>query len=92
MIRQCRITRSRTDAAIPFADQIFVRQIFSLPVTPLFANLLMQPFRKRFGEPIGQSLCHDRTVIVVFLLEFCAELFDAGNRHGKGTDVVGPVG
>ena len=74
------ITRRRADAAIFFLDQIFGRQLFRFAVTPFLADALVQKFRERLGQPVGQRLGHDGVVIIVVGLEFFDEFLQARAR------------
>ena len=60
-----------------------VRQIFNFAKAPFLADALVQKFRERLGQPVGQRLGHDGIVIVVAGFEFLDEFFQsvpAGDR------------
>ena len=88
MIGTGRITGSRPNAAIFFADQIVMRQFFVAPKSPGDPRLLVQIFGKRFRQSIRQRFGHDRVVIVVLTFEFFREFIGAMNRDGKSAEIV----
>src|SRR5260370_1313305 len=59
------ITRSRPDPPVLLLDEIRVAQAFFTTETPFIAAPFMQPFGKSFCEAVGNSLRHDRVIIVV---------------------------
>ena len=63
------------------------------PVGPFLARLLVQQLGECLRQPVRQRLGHDRVVVVVVLLEFLADRFQAdAARHGKGTDIIWNTG
>ena len=86
---QAGIARRRADAAIFFRDEIFGRQLFRFAITPFFADALVQKFRKRLRQPVGQRLGHDGVVVIVVGLEFFDQFLQpmpAGD--GKRANVI----
>src|ERR1051326_1830727 len=69
MFRARRIPEGGPDAAILLLDEIFPAELLAPPVSPLASRPLVQALRERFGEPVGESLHHDRAVVVVGRLE-----------------------
>src|SRR5207247_3409817 len=89
MIRAGGITWRGADSPILFLNEILMRQVLAAAITPLFTNSLVQAFRKRFGETIGESFGHNRVVIVMFFFEPGAEGRKAfTGSDGKSTDVI----
>jgi hypothetical protein len=76
-----------------FPDQSSLLSFSVAAIAPLVARLLVQAFGEGLREPVGESLGHDRVVVVVLRAEAVAELFQAnaaGDR--KGADAVGQPG
>ena len=72
-------------------DQVVVAQVFRRAVAPVAAGLLVQPFGKGLGQPVGQGLDHDRIVVVVLGLEAGGQFVGADARgDGKRAEVVRP--
>src|SRR5438128_4705331 len=83
MIRAGRITGGWTDAAIFFANQIFVGELLTPAIPPFHTDTSVQVFSEGFREAIGQRLGHDRVVIVMVEFEPAAEFFDAEARADR---------
>src|SRR3954447_18458424 len=84
VIRTGWITRRRPDSAIFFTDEICFAKFLCTAVAPFIAYPFVQVFGKGFGQPIGKSLSHDGTIVVVLCLELVAQLLQvnpAGYRE-----------
>ncbi|MNX96900.1 hypothetical protein D3C86_1292420 [compost metagenome] len=69
VFRARRITRCRANALVVFTDQLFVAEVLIRSITPVnFTYPLMQVFRERFCQAIGEGFQHDFVVIVVLRL------------------------
>src|SRR5438067_1650655 len=89
MIRTGGISGSRPDSAIPFTDQLVDVQILVLPISPFVTYPLVQTLRKRFRQPVGERLRHDRVVIVVIGAESGGQLIHAVTRRDyKRSEVI----
>ena len=90
MIRAGRITRRRADAAIALVDQAFRIQGFVSGVAPeLPADHLVQTFRERLGQAVGQRLRHDRMVDVMVAFKACDQFVATkAGGHRKSAEVI----
>ncbi len=86
VVRTGGITGRRADAAIFFSDQIRSRQLFQVAKTPFVADALVQKFRKRLRQTVGDGLGQDGVVIVVPGFEVFDNFLQANaGRDCKGT-------
>ena len=88
MIRTRRITGGGPDAAILFANQICIRQLFVAPKSPRDTSLFMQIFGERFSQSVCQRFDHNRAVVVVLTLELFGELISAVNGDRESAKIV----
>src|SRR5688500_11562239 len=73
VVRASWVAGSRTNAAVTFADQVLVAQIFRLPVSQIFPCLLVETLGERFRQTVGNRFGHDRAVVIMVALEFLAD-------------------
>ena len=93
VVRACGITRGRPDPPILLLNQLVVGQAFLAAIAPFVPHAFVQAFGKRFSEPIGQRLRHDRVVVVVFCPEFIAQLLQPNPAgHCKRANVIAQSG
>ena len=89
MVRTRRVSEGRTDAAVSFGDQILAREPLVAAVSPIASRAGVERLRRRFCQPVGQRLHHDRVVVVVIALERRDEIVGAeAGGHRKGADNV----
>ena len=80
------------NAAVAFANQVFVGEIFRSSEAPELARLSMQALGKRLRKAVAQSLGHDGEVVVVAAFESRRDLMNfLTRRDGKGADVINPA-
>src|SRR5260221_1290338 len=91
VVRTGGIAGRGADAAVFLCDQLGARKSLARGVAPvLLSHALVQELRKGFGEPVGESLEHDRAVIVVIRLEGLDPGIDPDSRGDcEGADVIG---
>src|SRR6185369_8679170 len=77
VVRASRVARCRPDPPIFLLDKIRVAQIFATTVTPFTPHSLVQAFGESFSQAIGQSLRHNRIVVVVLGPEPVAQFLQA---------------
>ena len=78
------IPGGRADAAILLANHCGVVEPLVLRIAPvLAAHAHVQPFRARFGKPVGERLQHDRAVVVPLRLELGKLPFDSQSRGDR---------
>ena len=92
MIGAGRISCRRPDPAISLPDKIGSGQLFFAAEPPRDSGLLMQIFRERFRQAVGERLGQDRVVVIMLTLEFVRELVGAVNRNGKATEIISRFG
>ena len=84
-----RIAGGGTDAAVALLDEGLGGEVFLAAVAPVAPRLLVEPFGKGLGQPIGECLGHDRRVVVVLAVMAAAEFLAAvARRAGEGPEVV----
>ena len=84
-----RIARRGANAAIFFLDQGLARELLTRCITPQFrANMLVQPFGKRFGKTIRERLQQDVRIIVLVGLKARKVRLDAVNADREPADPV----
>ena len=83
VVGQRGIARRGTNAAIAFAQQIVGLRFSSLPKPHSIARALVHQFGERFGQAVGQRLGHEGVVVVVVLLKFRDQRFDAQPRGDR---------
>ncbi len=85
------VAEGRPDPAEALGDEVPAGEplVGRVPRAP---RLLVQPFRERLGEPVGERLDHDRAVVVAFRLEGGRELVGAVDPDREPADVVVEAG
>ena len=82
----------RADASVFFIDEVFVGEVFIVPETPPFTDLLVHVFGHRFGKAVAEGFHDDARVIVSRILEGLGEdIHFVACGYGKGAEVVGAV-
>jgi hypothetical protein len=83
------VTRGRPDAAVSFLDELLRREILVQSVTPLASDPMVEEFRERLRQSIGERLGENRVVVVVPPFEGVDKrLQSVSGGDRKGADVV----
>ena len=84
-----RIAGGGANPAVFLSNQIFRAQVLAAAESPLFADAFVQILGKRFRQPVGQRLGHDRVVIVMIGFEFFHQFVEAvAAGDGEGAEVI----
>src|ERR1039457_4169900 len=79
------------DAAVPLTDEVGVAKVLNAAESTSLAGPLVKHLRHSLGEPVAESLAHDRMVVAASRPERGRNPVAAvACRHGKPADVVDP--
>ena len=90
MFRARRIARCRANSLIVFADQLLVAEVLIRRIAPVdFTHALVQIFRERFRQAVGDRFHHDLVVVVMLGFEGVRQrIFFQTTSDRKSTDVI----
>lgn len=89
MVGASGITGGGADAAIAFADQIIVAEVFLLAESPFVANALVEVFGEGFGESVSECFGGDGVVIVVIGFVMGDQFIGSKTRgNAEGSEII----
>src|SRR5260370_19685773 len=74
VIRACRVTCGRPDAAIFLSNKIRVAQALRTTITPFIAHAFVQAFGESLSQAIGEGLRPDRVLVIMICREPLAQI------------------